>query len=89
MKRFIAVLSGLLVLPAFAEVAPIFYEDVIEYAEDEFAEPDIVLDEMTDDVQSVGAPTVVAPASAKSAATPRSAATVRTSRAAPATTNSR
>ncbi len=88
MKRFIAVLSGLLVLPAFAEVAPIFYEDVIEYAEDEFAEPDIVLDEMTDDVQSVGAPTVVAPASAKSAATPRSAATVRTSRAAPATTNS-
>ena len=88
MKRFIAVLSGLLVLPAFAEVAPIFYEDVIEYAEDEFAEPDIVLDEMTDDVQSVGAPTVVAPASTKSAATPRSAATVRTSRAAPATTNS-
>lgn len=35
MKRFIAVLSGLLVLPAFAEVAPIYYEDVIEYVDEE------------------------------------------------------
>ena len=31
MKRFIAVLSGLLVLPAFAEVAPIYYDEIIEY----------------------------------------------------------
>ncbi len=31
MKRFVAVLSGLLVLPAFAEVAPINYDDVVEY----------------------------------------------------------
>ena len=33
MKRFIAVLSGLLVLPAFAEVAPIYYDEVIEYSD--------------------------------------------------------
>ena len=34
MKRFIAVLSGMLVLPAFAEVAPVYYDDVIEYTDD-------------------------------------------------------
>ena len=33
MKRLIAVLSGLLVLPAFAEVAPIYYDDAIEYSD--------------------------------------------------------
>jgi hypothetical protein len=34
MKRFIAVLSGLLILPAFAEVAPVYYDDVVEYTDD-------------------------------------------------------
>ena len=34
MKRFITVLSSLLVLPAFAEVAPVYYDDVIEYTDD-------------------------------------------------------
>ena len=34
MKRFIAVLSGLLVLPAFAEVAPVYYDEIVEYADD-------------------------------------------------------
>ena len=34
MKRFIAVLSGLLVLPAFAEVAPVYYDDFIEYTDE-------------------------------------------------------
>lgn len=39
MKRFIAVLSSLLVLPAFAEVAPAYYyEEIMEYA-DEYADP--------------------------------------------------
>ena len=33
-KRFICVLSGLLVLPAFAEVAPVYYEDIVEYTDD-------------------------------------------------------
>ena len=34
MKRFIAVLSGLLILPAFAEVAPVYYDEVVEYTDD-------------------------------------------------------
>ncbi len=34
MKRFITVLSGLLVLPAFAEVAPIYYDEIVEYTDD-------------------------------------------------------
>ena len=33
MKRFISVLSSLLVLPAFAEVAPVYYDDAIEYSD--------------------------------------------------------
>ena len=48
MKRFIAVLSGLLVLPAFAEVAPIYYDEVVEYTDemidavdDEIVEEDV------------------------------------------------
>jgi len=42
MKRFIAVLSGLLVLPAFAEVAPVYYDDVIEYSDDVIDDEEIV-----------------------------------------------
>ena len=38
MKRFIAVLSSLLVLPAFAEVAPVFYDEVIEYTDEEIVD---------------------------------------------------
>ena len=34
MKRFIAVLSGLLVLPAFSEVAPVYYDEIVEYTDD-------------------------------------------------------
>ena len=34
MKRFFVVLGGLLMLPAFAEVAPVFYDDVVEYSDD-------------------------------------------------------
>lgn len=42
MKRFIVVLSGLLALPAFAEVAPVYYDDFVEYTDDfvEEAEPE-------------------------------------------------
>ena len=36
MKRFIAVLSGILVLPAFAEVAPVYYDEIVEYTDDAF-----------------------------------------------------
>ena len=38
MKRFIAVLSGLLVLPAFAEVAPVYYDEIVEYTDDMLAD---------------------------------------------------
>lgn len=34
MKRFIAVLSGLLFLPAFAEVAPVYYDEIVEYTDE-------------------------------------------------------
>lgn len=44
-KRFISVLGSLLVLPAFAEVAPVYYDDVVEYVDD------------TQDVEKVDAPT--------------------------------
>ena len=44
MKRFIYVLSSLLVLPAFAEVAPTYYDDFIEYNDDMF-DDEIVVDE--------------------------------------------
>ncbi|MBO7053054.1 MAG: hypothetical protein J6W27_01335 [Alphaproteobacteria bacterium] len=42
MKRFITVLAGLLVLPAFAEVAPVYYDEIVEYT-----------DEMIDDMDAV------------------------------------
>ena len=44
MKRFITVLSSLLVLPAFAEVAPVYYDDVIEYSDD-MIDDEIVMEE--------------------------------------------
>lgn len=41
MKRLIAVISSLLVLPAFAEVAPAYYyEETVEYS-DEYSEPSV------------------------------------------------
>ena len=45
MKRFIAVLSGLLVLPAFAEVAPVYYDEVVEYTDD-------MIDSVDDEVET-------------------------------------
>ena len=79
MKRLIAVLSGLLVLPAFAEVAPIYY-DAIEYSDTELdadADDAIVEEEVVE--QSVTKQTTSAPVNGRSA-TGRSA-----SRAVPAT----
>lgn len=34
MKRFITVLSSLLILPAFAEVAPVYYDEIVEYTDE-------------------------------------------------------
>ena len=54
MKRLVAVLSGLLVLPAFAEVAPILYEDVVEMSDNEIVVDDAVVadEEATEKVVS-------------------------------------
>ena len=45
MKRFITVLSSLLVLPAFAEVAPVYYDEIVEYTDDMLADEEIVTEE--------------------------------------------
>lgn len=88
MKRLIAVLSGLLVLPAFAEVAPAYYyEDAVEYSDADYATDDVA--DVADATQSddeLPANTPVAPAASAVAArntTTRSAS----SRAVPATTS--
>lgn len=63
MKRLIAVLSGLLVLPAFAEVAPAYYyEDVMEYADQDYA--DEMLSNDVDETQNLDyeSEMIVAPA---------------------------
>ena len=49
MKRFIAVLSGLLVLPAFAEVAPIYYDEIIEYNDEMIDEYEPVIEEVEEE----------------------------------------
>lgn len=72
MKRFIAVLSGLLIMPAFAEVAPMYYyEDAIEYTDD-FIDEDIVLDQVEEVIKPV-APVIPTTPSPRAATTNRSA----------------
>ncbi len=77
MKRFVAVLSGLLVLPAFAEVAPLYYDEVIE----NFEEVDVADDVVTDEEVAPIVPIVQSPA-----VNPRGASTRSITRAVPATT---
>lgn len=60
MKRFIAVLSSLLVLPAFAEVAPIYYDEIIEYSEDENSDINTA-ENSANVVQPVAQPSAVSP----------------------------
>ena len=45
MKRLVVVLGGLLALPAFAEVAPYYYADAIEYSDVEYAEDNALMDD--------------------------------------------
>ena len=57
MKRLIVVLSGLLVLPAFAEVAPAYYyDDVIEYSDTDIDSDvdDVVIADDADVAQDTG-----------------------------------
>lgn len=49
MKRFITVLSSLLILPAFAEVAPVYYDEIIEYTDDVINDEENVVDEAKTD----------------------------------------
>ncbi|MFQ6778272.1 MAG: hypothetical protein ACLRFI_03175, partial [Alphaproteobacteria bacterium] len=45
MKRLVVVLSSLLVLPAFAEVAPVYYDEEIEFIDTDAEADDGVFDE--------------------------------------------
>lgn len=63
MKRLIVVLSGLLMLPAFAEVAPVYYDEVIEYTDEEIPVEDVVTE---------NAAPVVLPVVGSASANPRS-----------------
>ena len=82
MKRFVAVLAGLIALPAFAEVAPVFYEDVIEYVEEDvdptapIAEADVsapVVVPATKSTRTNGRVTATGRVSGRNAATTRTA----------------
>ncbi|MDR2413193.1 MAG: hypothetical protein LBD50_03205, partial [Rickettsiales bacterium] len=82
MKRFIAVLSSFLIIPAFAEVAPIYYEDTVEYADDLIIDGDASDETVPDEaVEDKKPATPVAPA----ATSPRATAGRSASRATPAT----
>ena len=57
MKRLVVVLGGLLALPAFAEVAPFFYDGVAEYADAEMTDADVVAgDEIVAEEDAISAP---------------------------------
>ena len=76
MKRLVVVLGGLLALPAFAEVAPFFYDDVTEYADAEMTDADAVVgDEIVAENDAISAP-VVQPSPALRAKTMRTASRV-------------
>lgn len=83
MKRFIAVLSGILVLPAYAEIAPFYYEMESEYDIGDVA-GDVELDVDEIDAAAVAAP-VVQPAPTNPRAV-GSASTRAASRAVPSGT---
>ena len=86
MKKAIVVLCGLMLFPALAEVAPIYYDDVVEYAEEQADASEPVAEEVA--VEEVK---VVTPVSQPSRVSPRgaSAASARAVRATNATTNAR
>ncbi|MBR1380056.1 MAG: hypothetical protein IJ560_00490 [Alphaproteobacteria bacterium] len=67
MKRLVAVISGLLILPAFAEVAPLYYDAAeTEYIDDADV-ADVADDMLNSDVADESAPAIVS----SNAATPR------------------
>ena len=86
MKRFIAVLSSLLVLPAFAEIAPAYYyEELMAQYADEMPEAEVTNDQNVTSEQEEPAeavvpvsPTVVSPRNATGRATTSRAITSST-----------
>ena len=86
MKKAIVVLCGLMLFPALAEVAPVYYDDVAEYAEEQADASEPVAEEVA--VEEVK---VVTPVSQPSRVSPRgaSATSARAVRATNAVTNAR
>ena len=58
MKRIAVFVGMLLTLPAFAEVAPVFYDDGVEYSDVEYDDGDIVFEEEETATEPVKAPVV-------------------------------
>lgn len=70
MKRLIAVLAGLLIMPAFAEVVPDwYYEDTIEYTDDFAGDEVYIDDEIIEAVQPTAPIVTVQPSVAAGRAT--------------------
>ncbi|MBO4626003.1 MAG: hypothetical protein J5679_01860 [Alphaproteobacteria bacterium] len=70
MKRLVVVLGGLLALPAFAEVAPFYYDAVTEYADTEIIDDgDVVADEIATEKSAISAPVIQARPTARAGAT--------------------
>ena len=70
MKRLVVILGGLLALPAFAEVAPFYYDDVAEYADAEMIDGgDVVADEIVAEEKTASAPIVPTRPAARASAT--------------------
>ncbi len=77
MKRLVVVLGGLLALPAFAEVAPFFYDGIAEYADAEMTDADVVAgDEIVAEEDAISAPVVQPSPSLRANASTRSASRV-------------
>ena len=84
MKRWIAVLSSLLVLPAYAEVRPVFYDETIDYMDE-----DTFPDDVSEVATETSAPTPVVPVKPTTVVSPRAATSGRSgaSRAVSSNTN--
>ena len=84
MKRIAVFVGMLLTLPAFAEVAPVFYDDGVEYSDVEYDDGDIVFEEEETATEPVKAPVV--PVGKPVGVRSSSASRVTASRAVPAAT---
>lgn len=81
MKRIAVFVGMLLTLPAFAEVAPVFYDDALEYSDVEY-DDDVVIEEEEQDAETAKKPVMPVGKPVGS----RSSSRVTASRAVPTTT---